>query len=265
MEATEQLLRHTNIRGLDLIVSSCKDEDESLHVAYDFTKKLFVGICKRCESYDNGKYNVVDFPFAYRERQLDSVVLPQMALMTKGLVITEYPVDRRSKGKRVGDYDSSGRIDYWCIYKDYSFAIEMKHSYDAFMTPSTKDARLIQRWQEMNVNQLSDIRENIREWGESTKGVIRLGLHFVTPYKEIRENPSGDDYDEFKVNQKRILSRLCKDVSRKMPSKTTPDFAASWVMNKRMVIDFDCGEIIPGLMLLAKFFPALKHEGCTIK
>lgn len=263
MENKELTLRHTNIKGMDLIISSCKDEDESLRVAYDFTKKLFVGVCKRSEAYDSSKYNLVESPFIYRERQLDSVVLPQMATMTKGMVIAEYPVDRHSKSKRMGEYDSKGRIDYWCIYQGYSFAIEMKHSYDAFRTSSTKERSLIQRWKTMNVNQLQDIKEELRKWEETTKGVIRIGLHFITPYKTSQDSPSLEDYRMYIKDQKPILNRLYHDVSNKT-SLMTPDFMASWVMKEKMVMDFNYGDTIPGLMLLAKFFPALKHKGSTV-
>lgn len=263
MKKAELSLRHTTIGDLDFIISSCKDEEESLHIAYEFTKKLFVGICKRSEAYDNSKYNITELPFTYSERQLDSVVLPQIASMTKGLVIAEYPVDRYSRSVRTGEYDSKGRIDYWCIYKDYSLAIEMKHSYDAFSTDSTKDARLIQRWRKMNVNQLQDIKDELRKWVEQTKGIIRLGLHFITPYKST-EQPTKEDYERFKSKQKEILWRLYEDVSNKKPSLTTPDFMSSWIMKKSMVMNFNFGITIPGLMLLAKFFPAMKHNGSTL-
>lgn len=260
MQQSENIkLRRTNINGLQLVISSCNPNDESRNIAYEFTKKLFVGVCKRSELYCNDKYNLSELPFGYRERQLDSVVLPQMARMCKGLVIAEYPVNRQGRGKRLGEYDSRGRIDYWCIYKDYSFAIEMKHSYDAFETSITKDEGLIQRWQEMTRRQLADIKEDLVSWEEHTKGIIRLGLHFITPYKHVSKYPA-EDYHYYSVHQKDILYRLYNDVSKRTPSLTTPDFMASWVMEERIVESYAYDETIPGLMLIAKFFPSIEGK-----
>ena len=258
----ELSLRKTTIQNLDYTLSSCPStQDEYLIVAYKFVKELFCGVCQQSLLFCNSKFGIVEYPFLFRERQLDSVVLPVISSLCKGLVIAEYPVIRDSNMKGYEKDGSSGRIDYWCIYKDYSFVIEMKHSYDGFKTDITSDARLIKRWKTMTVSQLQDIRDEVKLFEEKTKGLIRLGLHFITPYTDCDRNM--DDFDLFERNQKEILTRLSNDVSRSKPKTTTPDFMASWVLprNQRF-LEVPLKGTYPGLLLLGKIFPAIKHDGC---
>lgn len=259
----ELSLRKTKIKKLDFIFSSCPNkEKEDLYVAYQFVKELFCKVCKRMLLYGDNKYNIVDYPFLYRERQLDSVVLPVISELCHGFVLAEYPVLRDSELKGYEKENSKGRIDYWCIYKDYSFVIEMKHSYDAFMTDTTKDTSLIQRWKTMNVGQLQDIRKEVKHFEERTKGLIRLGLHFITPYCDKAR--SMNDVDCFVKKQKDILERLYNDVSSSKPKITTPSFMASWALprNEKYFEIFYKGTY-PGLLLLGKFFPSIQHDGCV--
>jgi len=257
-------LRKTRIQNLDYVLSSCPNQDEDIVVAYTFVKELFCGVCSRSLLFCNNKYNICDYPFLYTERQLDSVVLPIISELCKGLVIAEYPVVRDSRMKGYEKEDSKGRIDYWCIYKDYSIVIEMKHSYDAFRTDTTKDERLIKRWEKMNIGQLQDIRSQVKRFEENTKGMIRIGLHFITPYCE---HDGGMEYvDYFENKQKEILKRLYDDVSRTKPTKTTPNFLASWVLPKEdKHFEVFYKGIVPGLMLLGKMYPSITHDGCSLK
>lgn len=260
------LLRKTKIQKLDFILSSCPDkEKEDMLITYQFIRELFCKVCRRCLIFSDNKYNFVDYPFLFSERQLDSVVLPVISEMCKGMVIAEYPVVRN---KNLEDYEkenSKGRIDYWCIYKDYSFVIEMKHGYDAFRTGTTKDS-LVRKWNTMNKFQLQDIRKYVKRFGESTSGLIRLGLHFITPYCDREMNM--DYIDEFERRQKEILERLYKDVNNPKRKTTTPDFMGSWRLpriEKYYQVPEPNNGTYPGLMLLGKIFGAIKHDGCIEK
>lgn len=257
----ELTLRKTRIQNLDFIFSNCPNRGkEDLSISYQFVKELFCRVCKRSLLFGNNKYGIVDYPFLYRERQLDSVVLPVISELCQGLVFTEYPIVRDSNLKGYEKQNSKGRIDYWCIYKDYSFVIEMKQSYDAFMTDSTTDST-IYRWKAMNVSQLQDIKKDVKHFEEQTKGLIRLGLHFITPYCDRERNMK--DVDGFENRQKVILKRLYKDVSRAKPKTTTPDFMASWILPRNEeLFDVPYKGTYPGLLLLGKMYPSIQHDGC---
>lgn len=258
----ELSLRKIKIQNLDYVISSCPSNPrEDIMVAYCFIKKLFCRVCRQSLLYNNSKYGIIEYPFLFRERQLDSVVLPIISSLCKGLVIAEYPIVRESKMKGFEKESSKGRIDYWCIYKDYSIVIEMKHSYDAFKTDTTKDVRLIKRWETMTISQLQDVREDITHFEERTKGLIRLGLHFITPYSECNEDV---DFTYFENKQKEILRRLSEDVSRRRPKTTEPNFLASWVLPKeKKYLELPDKGTYPGLILLGKMFPSISHDGCV--
>ena len=263
--AIDVLLRKTKRQDLNFIISSCPSRDEEdMIVAYSFVKEFFYRVCKQSLLFCNSKYDIIEYPFLFRERQLDSVVLPVMSDLCKGLVIAEYPVIRENNIKGCEKIKSSGRIDYWCIYKDYSFVIEMKHSYDAFKTKTTNDKRLIERWKTMTTSQLQTIRGELKRFEEKTKGIIRLGLHFVTPYSDCDRNMS--DFEIYANSQKDILKRLAEDVCRSKPKTTTPNFMASWVLpDKYELLEVPYKGTYPGLMLLGKIFPVILHCGVACK
>ena len=257
----ELSLRKTKIQNLNFVISSCPSElGEDVNIAYNFIKEVFWRVCKQSLLFCNSKYGIIEYPFLFRERQLDSVVLPVISSLCKGLVIAEYPIVRDSNIKGFEKEDSKGRIDYWCIYKDYSIVIEMKHSYDAFKTDLTNDERLIKRWETMTISQLQDVRKNVKYFTEKTKGVIRIGLHFITPY--CNRDGDMDDVANFMCRQKEILMRLSRDVSCSKPQRTTPNFLASWVLpNNKKYFEVPYKGTYPGLLLLGKIFPSIAHEG----
>lgn len=256
-------LRKTKIQNLNFVISSCPSElGEGVNIAYSFIKEVFCRVCMQSLLFSNSKYDIIEYPFLFRERQLDSVVLPVISSLCKGLVIAEYPIVRDSSIKGFEKDNSKGRIDYWCIYKDYSLVIEMKHSYDAFRTDKTNDERLIKRWETMTISQLQDVRKGVKYFYEKTKGVIRIGLHFITPYSN-RDNDMND-VNFFESSQKEILKRLTRDVSRYKPKMTTPNFLASWVLpNDKKYFEVPYKGTYPGLLLLGKIYSPIAHEGCA--
>lgn len=259
----ELSLRKTKIQKLNFVISSCPTEPgEDVNIAYSFIKEMFCRVCKQSLLFSNSKYDIIEYPFLFRERQLDSIVLPIISSLCKGLVIAEYPIVRNSTIKGFEKEDAKGRIDYWCIYKDYSIVIEMKHSYDAFKTDLTNDERLIKRWETMTISQLQDVRKNVKYFNEKTNGVIRIGLHFITPYSNCDNNMNDVVY--FESRQKEILKRLARDVSRCKPKTTTPNFLASWVLpDDKKYFEVPYKGTYPGLLLLGKICSSIAHEGCA--
>lgn len=249
--------RHLTRDSQNFLFSAKESDEEYYTVAYDLTKKLFVGMAKHALAFNSTKYEIYKPPFVFRERQLDTLIMPVLASLCKGIVFAEYPITRNSKKKGLEIEDSKGRIDYWCIYKDYSVVIEVKHSYDNFETSYTNNERLLQRWRTMNIVQLENVKDEIKHFWEKTKGVIRLGLHFVTSYSST--NPS-DDICETYISQERImLDRLYKDLK----TVASPDFMSVWELDKDMVY-YDYYRAYPGLIVIAKFFKDIKHKGSKV-
>ena len=249
--------RHST-RESEIFLFSAKESDEEYYdVAYELTKNLFIGMAKHSLAFNSSKYEIYEPPFVFRERQLDTLIMPVLSTLCKGLAFAEYPMTRNSKKKGLEIEDSQGRIDYWCIYKDYSVVIEVKHSYDNFETSCTNNERLLQRWRTMNIVQLENVKDDIKHYEEKTKGVIRLGLHFVT--SQSSTNPS-DDIREIYISQERdMLERLYKDLK----TVASPDFMSVWELDKDMVY-YDNDRAYPGLIVIAKFFKDIKHKGSKV-
>jgi hypothetical protein len=63
-----------------------------------------------------------------------------------------------------------------------------------------------------------------------------------------------------------MLKRLSEDVSRSKPTKTTPNFLASWVLpQEEIFFETPYKGTYPGLMLLGNISPAITHAGCLKK
>ncbi|MBQ3676766.1 MAG: hypothetical protein II926_05305 [Bacteroidales bacterium] len=248
-------LRKTTIKGEQYLISAKENKDDYFGGAYSLLKKMFVEMTQLAKAYHSTKFDFVDYPFAYRERQLDSLMLPALSKLCKGIVIAEYPVERQYKlddDKRQDIYKSSGRVDYWCIYKGYSFVIEVKHAYDNPSNQSTTDA-LKQRWLYMNATQLQTIKKYLSSFGEATNGIIRLGLLFVSSY--MKENKRENDL-------RTELKRISQDICTKKPTKTTPDFVAGWEINTKFMENKNGdGLFYPSFMLISKVFSPIKHNG----
>lgn len=250
-------IRHCTCKGLSFVVSQKSSWDDYYVVSYEFVKKLFFGVAQRAVVFGNNKYGFVDYPFLYRERQLDSLILPELADLCKGITFAEYPVIRDSRKKINEISNSHGRVDYWCIYKDYSFVIEVKHSYDCFDNDYTKESRLASRWRYMNIQQLDDITKYLKGFCEKTKGVIRIALHFITPWSKL--GLDSESVDSIRNKEKSVLIRIANEFSSVKSKYTTPDFVGFWeLMDERIVMD-DC--VYPGLILISKFYEPIRHYG----
>ena len=171
--------------------------------------------------------------------------------MCDSLVLTEIPAIRKRKGDET---IHKGRIDYWCIYKDYSFIIELKHSFDVFTTDKSRVNSLIGRWCKM-INQLQEVKGDVKQFTEKTKGIIRLGMHIIS--SRLLQEPNRELIQEFRNTIPDTLERFYK-IGK---SNKKPDIIICWKIPKKIVLHEDNDVTIPGLWVLAKYFPPISHKG----
>ena len=234
---------------------SGNDEGESFVVAKDLVNNLFFSMSKLCTKYSNDTF--CDLPYTYRERQLDSVLLPALSKLCNSMVFAELPVKRECNNRNFNIEESSGRLDYWCIYKGYSFVIELKHSYDCFTTPNTREGVVTERWLKMN-EQLQSLDKEIKHYEENTKGVIKIGLHIVTSYSD--KAPDNKLFIQFQDSIPMTFDRMQKDLcKRKLSLK--PNLMICWKIPKNIV--FKSEHTFPGLWAFAKIYPVIKHKGAV--
>ena len=235
-----------------------KINSKDFKVAEELIEDLFCDMAKLGTKYGNDRF--FDLPYTYMERQLDSILLPSLSKLCDGLVLAEVPTIRKCNNGRFNVEESNGRIDYWCVYKNYSFVIEMKHSYDCFTTTKTRKRTVIERWIKMN-EQLQSIESNIKKtYEENTKGVIRIGLHFITSYSD--KNPDEKLIKDFKESVPKTFLRFQQDLSKRYP-KLKPDLLLCWKIPTSIVLDGYA--TFPGLWCVAKRYPAIIHKGAKKK
>ncbi len=228
-------------------------KSEDYAIAKELVENLFCGMAKLCKKYDNETF--CELPYTYSERRLDCVLLPVLSKLCEAKVLVEFPTIRRPFILNNSEDETSGRIDYWCAYKGYSFVIELKHSFDCFTTPKTREDKVTSRWVNM-INQLDSVKNEIKEYEEDTKGVIRLGLHFITSYSD--KEPNQELIRQFTKSIPDTFERFKRDLAQKHHS-LRPDLLICWKIPHQIVLDGD--QTFPGLWAIAKFYPKILHRG----
>ena len=245
-----------------------RNRKKAFQVAKCFVEELFFGISKTCTKYINGVS--WDLPYSFSERTLDGVIVPVLSKLCDSIVLTELPTHRYSKKKNYEVEDSDGRIDYWCIYQNYTFVIEMKHGIDTYKQNDkrTKVRKTVSdEWRTMNI-QLNSLEDEVMGYQEKTKGVIRLGLHFITSRTLMR--PTKDIINGFrnKDNIKKTMARFSKiGLSFK---KSVPDLAICWNIPQSILEEYDKrtaheGYTYPGFWVIAKIIDPLPHDGSRFR
>ena len=246
-------------KGIKLFLMKSENTEEFYTIGKSFIIDLLNGMGKLSIKYS--KHQQIDLPYIYGERQLDSIILPTLSNICNGAVLAELPAKRNCFLKNHEIENSSGRIDYWCIYKDYSIVLEVKHSFDAFLTNKTRERKVIKNWEYMTIEQLQSIKNEVKLFEEHTKGVIRLGLHFITSYSD--KKPTKDLIKEYESKLPHILNRLQNDISRCKPSYTNPNLMACWLPPTQIVLNRE--QTFPGIILMSKIFKPILHKGILIK
>lgn len=231
-----------------------ENDNEAFAIAKDLIENLFFDMSKLCTKYCNDAI-LWDPPYTYSERRLDCVLLPVLSKLCNSLVFTEYPTRRQSTKRYDPDKCKEGRIDYLCIYKGYTIVIELKHSFDCFLTPDTRDDKVTSRWDDM-IKQLQSLKKEVKHYQERTKCVILVGLHLITSYSDKAPTPSL--VSSFRDGIQKTFLRFRDDLGKKHPSHK-PDLMICWNIPNRIVLHDE--RTYPGLWALAKIYDPITHKG----
>lgn len=252
------VLRQKIHNNQSFLISQKTSQEEWYKVAHTFTKQLFMDMAGLCKVYNSNKFHLGDYPFAYRERQLESILLPALSSLCGGLVFAEYPVERNLRKFGYKIKESKGHYDFWCIYKNYTFVIEVKQSSDFIDTDTTFKDSLIDRWKCLSLYQLHSMEKDLKSYLDPTKGIVRIGLHFVNG--KVNTDMEDVNVKDLRFDSKGTIMRIANDLDAVKPGYTTPDFAACWEIEKSMVKSFSLNPSL-GLFLFAKFLEPIEHEG----
>ena len=234
------------ISSKDVIIKELQtDSKDESEIAYDFIRTLFKEFAKESIRFGKNKYNFVMCPHHFRERQLSGIITPILHKLCNGFVITEIPVHRKNS-------ENTCWTDYWCIYKDYTLVIELKHSRDILDTEEINQDRIVSRWKTMK-GQLLNIQQEIKSYEEKTKGVIQIGLHFISSY-------SNHDFDKTRLNSHRDN---VKNILVRFGEKLKPDYAGCWLIPNEIAYDCD-GLAFPSVLLMGKIYGPFTHKGSIL-
>lgn len=232
-----------------ILFSNIDDTKVHLKVIDAFLKDLFPLFAKKCLPSIFNEYNYVQAPYLFKERQLDTALLPALYEICDGHVFAEQPVHRIDE--RFGE--SSGRADYWCMYKGYSLLIEVKHTYISLKNVGkwSDSGHPKKTWKVMTEYQMSSVREDLNNFEEDRKGIIRIALEFVA----LKE---GSDFKQEKCGEKGVP----RDVINELASapKPAPNYVAAWYI-KPEIVKSGCEAqdiFCPVLAILAKAYRKVK-------
>lgn len=232
--------------------------DEEDRIASDFIHKIFKRFAQMSLKSFHPRKNLIDMPHYHSERRFDSVVLPVLFDLCNGIVLTELPVRRKERGE---EENHNGRVDYWCVYKDYTFVIEMKHTFHNLDGKVVRQNSMKDRWKNMST-QLDDCRKHLRKNMENTKGIIPIGIHFVTTRRWETTRLKEWGYDELLQNN---TESMCKFIGELKPEV---DYAASWIVPQSIAMAttkdndvFSYRFLCPYVMIFAQVKKVINHKG----
>ncbi len=214
-------MRYKTIKNSGEIgIEFLKDDDDGTRVSRDFLKRLIFNIIKRSTAYFN---ETGDHIFIYREKQLNSVVCPSIGDLTDSFVI-EHPLTRKPHG----DDEYSGRVDYWMNYRNYSYVMELKHSYFAYKMADSPRQDLSDKFN-LAIKQLKSIKtDECRKLSYNSKGLIKIALQAIVFYQGSQDEILRDDLKEldFKKSFKQLITNTDLNES---------NFRSLWLLNKGLI------------------------------
>ncbi len=198
-----------------------KDDTEGTRVSRDFLKRLIFNIVKRSAAYfDETGDNI----FIYREKQLHSVVCPSIADVTPGYVM-EHPLTR----KPAGEDEYSGHVDYWINYRNYSYVMELKHSYFAYKNADAPRQGISDKFN-FAIKQLNSVRKDeCRYLSDDSKGLIKIALQAIVVYQSSQDDIVLDDLKEWDF--KKTFKQLIINTDLKNKS----NFRSIWLLNETLI------------------------------
>lgn len=190
-------------------------------VARDFLRKLLKRIVERCTEYYS---QTEEHVFTYRERQLHSVVCPSIADITLGFLM-ENPLTR----KPAGEEEYRGNVDYWIFYNNYSFLLELKHTYFAYSNADNPRKSIAKKFGRA-LEQLRSVRKNECRDQTFGNGLRKIALEAVVFCRGSKEEC------RLKIDlEGRDFRTLFKKLLRNTELEYRSNLRALWVLNGRLV------------------------------
>lgn len=167
-------MEYRTIRNSGIFVSNFQHHDRiGSRVSKDLVESLIANFIRISTAY---YYSTSDHLFTYSEKQLHSAFCPALADLTHSFLI-ERPLIRKPKGED----EYQGNVDYWLCYRNFSFLIELKHSYFAYYSTNRPNRKIASRYNRA-LKQLENVRASECRNLANNKGLIKIALQVIPFY-----------------------------------------------------------------------------------
>lgn len=209
-------------------------------VAKDFLESIALSFIDNSYKYMN---LVRETPFAYRERQANSIFAPALSKVADSFFM-EFPTNRQNKKQ---GYNNYGWIDYWAYYRNIDFYLELKHSYISYRGRSITE-KTFQRWQKAN-EQTKDCVTNLQV-SYGSRGFMTIPIQII-PIYEVRKN----NEDSEGVENAEILEEIHDLVHDSL--KPRPNWSCLWIPHRDLTNTAfheyeDRNEFYPGVIIVTR-------------
>ncbi len=174
-----------------------------------------------------GRHNILECPpFGFRERQLSTVLSPIFHRICD-YHLQEAPTYRMwsQLSRNESLMDSHGWTDFLCMYKDYAFLVEIKHSHISYESGKPDKHSVEHLWSTLN-RQIKSAKTDSYWYRDKCKGVFRLGLHIMPVYQSTTKENFELDFD---MNR---LHDMLTNIGNKF--KPQPSFLSMWSLHKNL-------------------------------
>jgi len=186
-------------------------------ITKEFLRRFLQHIVIRSTKYydKSGYAGQPDHVFTYRERQFHSVICPAIADVTSYFLI-ENPLNR----KPAGEAEYLGSVDYWIYYKNYSFMMELKHTFFAYTRADNPRGSVTDRFSKA-LQQLGDIRKDECRSLTFGNGLRKIALEAVVFYRGSKER-SKLKVDPERGNFRALFRKLLKNTGLSINQTCVP-------------------------------------------
>lgn len=232
-----------------IFINSEIQDGIGIRVTKDFLENMKIGFIEVAKSYINVTNEA---PFAYREKQLHSIIAPAMSKFTDAFLM-ECPINRHFRKPRnlEREKDYFGWVDYWARYRGFDFLIEIKHGFESVKSFKLKQNN-IEKWDYLITKQTKGIKKDAKYLSENINGVIIIPIHIITLYENRKIGKNTSEFD---------LIKLTNDFQNQFNPK--PNWWSRWELDEELVAKCEYEsdthiESYPAVLFFAKIEKVIK-------
>lgn len=200
----------------DVLCSSNLTEEPRVQQAQIFIRRVTEAFVQSCVKFHS---KVGTLPFIYRERQIQSTLLPAIHSVAD-VVMVELPITRRGR-----DRDHRGRVDYAILHEDSAFLIELKFSWISATLRQLREETTLgwsKAWIQLNSIYVSEVRK----YGYDPRKTLKIAMLIVPCYQASKVEKKLEP-----INRMQAIDMLGMFTKNLDPS---PNFSCIWALDERL-------------------------------